>query len=89
MQLRQTFLSINRHHNPKLATKVDVIYALSQAWCMSESDVDFEMLQKRLSDLTPDELILVRAHCLHPCSALHVVLGCTGLPIMAKLLQDL
>ena len=59
MQLRQTFLSINRHHNPKLATKVDVIYALSQAWCMTESDVDFEMLQKRLSDLNPDELILV------------------------------
>ena len=73
MQLRQTFLSINRHHNPKLATKVDVIYALSQAWCMSESDLDFEMLQRRLSDLNPDELILV---CTLPCSALAAVLCC-------------
>ena len=26
---------------------------------MSESDTDFEMLEKRLSDLNPDELILV------------------------------
>lgn len=26
---------------------------------MSESDSDFEMLEKRLSDLNPDELILV------------------------------
>lgn len=33
--------------------------ALSQAWCMSESDTDFEMLEKRLGALTPDESILV------------------------------
>ncbi len=26
---------------------------------MTESDSDFEMLEKRLSDLNPDELILV------------------------------
>lgn len=33
---------------------------------MTESDTDFEMLEKRLSDLDPDELILVRV-----CSASH------------------
>ena len=58
---RDTFLSIIRHHNPKLASKVDVVFALSSAWVMSESDSDFEMLEKRLSDLNPDELILVTA----------------------------
>ncbi|KAL0034136.1 hypothetical protein WJX79_011096 [Trebouxia sp. C0005] len=57
--LRDTFLSIIRHHNPKLAAKVDVVFALSSAWVMTESDSDFEMLEKRLSDLNPDELILV------------------------------
>ncbi len=31
-----------------------------QAWCLSESDSDFEMLEKRLEALTPDESILVR-----------------------------
>ena len=56
---RDTFLGIIRHHNPKLASRVDVIYALSQAWVMTESDSDFEMLEKRLADLNPDELILV------------------------------
>ncbi len=56
---RDTFLSIIRHHNPKLAAKVDVVFALSSAWVMTESDSDFEMLEKRLSDLNPDELILV------------------------------
>lgn len=30
-----------------------------QAWCMSESDADFEMLEKRLEALHPDERILV------------------------------
>ena len=92
MQLRQTFLSINRHHNPKLATKVDVIYALSQAWCMTESDVDFEMLQKRLSDLNPDELILVRMvlappMLCPPCSA--GLEPHASLSIRAKILQTL
>ncbi|KAL4856631.1 Phosphoenolpyruvate carboxylase 1 [Chlorella vulgaris] len=43
----------------QLANKVDVIFALAQAWCMSESDSDFEMLEKRLDALTPDESILV------------------------------
>lgn len=57
--LRDTFVSIIRHHNPQLASKVDVVFALSSAWVMSESDSDFEMLEKRLSDLNPAELILV------------------------------
>ena len=33
---------------------------------MSESDSDFEMLEKRLSDLNPDELILVTVQLLFP-----------------------
>jgi hypothetical protein len=37
---------------------------LMQAWCMSESDSDFEMLEKRLEALTPDESILVRGRAL-------------------------
>ncbi len=55
----QMFFSIFRHHHPSLASKVDVIYSLSQAWCVSESDEDFDMLEKRLADLAPDERILV------------------------------
>lgn len=57
--LRQTFFSILRHHHPRLANKVDVIYALSQAWCSSADNEDFELLEKRLADLKPDERILV------------------------------
>lgn len=37
-----------------------MIFALAQAWCLSESDSDFELLEKRLEALTPDESILVR-----------------------------
>lgn len=48
-----------RHHHPELASKVDVIFALAQSWSMTESDSDFEMLEARLSQLTPDERILV------------------------------
>lgn len=57
--LRGTFFSILRHHHPELAGKVDAIYAESQAWCSSESKEDFDILQKELSALTPDERILV------------------------------
>lgn len=57
--LRQTFLSVFRHHHPQLANKVDVIFALAQAWCMSESATDFEMLERQLAALGPDERILV------------------------------
>jgi phosphoenolpyruvate carboxylase len=57
--LRQTFLSVFKEHHPQLANKVDVIFALAQAWCLSESDSDFELLEKRLEALTPDESILV------------------------------
>ncbi|KAK9814631.1 hypothetical protein WJX72_009042 [[Myrmecia] bisecta] len=57
--LRSSFLAILRHHHPKLASKIDVIYALSSAWCESEDPADFEALEQRLAALNPDEQILV------------------------------
>ncbi|GAB4814757.1 hypothetical protein N2152v2_001803 [Parachlorella kessleri] len=57
--LRQTFLQIFKHHHPQLANKVDLIFALAQSWSMTESDSDFMMLESRLSQLSPDERILV------------------------------
>lgn len=63
--LRQIFFSVLRHHHPNLANKVDVIYALSQAWCNSNSDSDFELLEKYLSSLKPEETILVASSFSH------------------------
>ncbi|PNW76791.1 hypothetical protein CHLRE_11g476325v5 [Chlamydomonas reinhardtii] len=63
--LRQVFFSILRHHHPNLAAKVDVIYALSQAWCTSQSDNDFELMVKYVSDLKPEERILVASSFSH------------------------
>jgi len=63
--LRQVFFSVLRHHHPTLANKVDVIYALSQAWCSSRSEDDFSLLEKYLSDLKPDERILVASSFSH------------------------
>ncbi|KAL4538926.1 hypothetical protein Ndes2526B_g02798 [Nannochloris sp. 'desiccata'] len=57
--LRQIFNQVFRHHHPQVANKMDVIFSLAQAWCMSESDSDFEMLEQRLEALGPDERILV------------------------------
>eukprot|EP00798_Chlamydomonas_sp_ICE-L_P009929 gene9929-7799_t len=57
--LRQVFFGILRHHHPNMANKVDVVYALSQAWCTSHSDDDFELLETYLSKLKPEEMILV------------------------------
>jgi phosphoenolpyruvate carboxylase len=57
--LRQMFFNVLRHHHPNTANKVDVIYALSQAWCTSKDDSDFELLEKYLDALKPDECILV------------------------------
>jgi phosphoenolpyruvate carboxylase len=57
--LRQMFFNVLRHHHPNTANKVDVIYALSQAWCTSREDGDFELLEKYLDALKPDECILV------------------------------
>lgn len=37
--LRNTFLSVFRHHHPQLANKVDVIFALSQVWWRSGGGV--------------------------------------------------
>ena len=59
--LRQIFFGVLRHHHPNLANKVDVIYALSQAWCRSQSNEDFDLLEKYLSNLKPEEAILVRS----------------------------
>lgn len=58
--LRNTFFTILKHHHPKLAAKLDVIFALSSAWSLTESDSDFSLLEQRLSDLNPSELILVQ-----------------------------
>lgn len=63
--LRQMFFGVLRHHHPNLARKVDVIYALAQAWCNSDEDADFDMLQKYLSDLKPEEKILVASSFSH------------------------
>ena len=57
--LRQSFFAILREHHPKVASKLDIIYALSKNWGESEAPEDFEDLEKRLADLKPDELILV------------------------------
>lgn len=59
--LRQVFFSVLRHHHPNLANKVDVIYALSSAWVTSRSETDFELLVKYVTDLKPEERILVSA----------------------------
>ena len=63
--LRQTFLDILKHHHPGLSPKLDAIYAFSDAWCSGASggtaggsDADFAALEKALSTLTPEEMIL-------------------------------
>eukprot|EP00879_Flechtneria_rotunda_P028865 GHRR01031097.1.p1 GENE.GHRR01031097.1~~GHRR01031097.1.p1 ORF type:complete len:101 (+),score=12.91 GHRR01031097.1:187-489(+) len=58
--LRQVFFNVLRHHHPNTANKVDVIYALSQAWCKSKDNGDFDLLEKYLDNLKPEECILVR-----------------------------
>jgi len=63
--LRQIFFGVLRHHHPNLANKVDVIYALSQAWCNSNSDQDFDLLNSYLSSLKPEESILVASSFSH------------------------
>ena len=61
--LRQIFLKVFSHHHPTLANRLDLIYAMSQAWCQSGSESDFEMLNKYLEKLKPEETILVRELC--------------------------
>ncbi|WIA14756.1 hypothetical protein OEZ85_003241 [Tetradesmus obliquus] len=63
--LRQVFFNVLRHHHPNTANKVDVIYALSQAWCKSKDDGDFELLEKYLGNLKPEECILVASSFSH------------------------
>jgi len=48
-----------------VADKVDVIFGLAQAWSLSESDADFELLEQRLEALTPDERVLVASAFAH------------------------
>ncbi|GBF96435.1 phosphoenolpyruvate carboxylase [Raphidocelis subcapitata] len=63
--LRQIFFNVLKHHHPQLAAKVDVIYALSQAWCKSREDGDFDILERYLGELKPEELILVASSFSH------------------------
>eukprot|EP00877_Chromochloris_zofingiensis_P014491 jgi/Chrzof1/9296/UNPLg00263.t1_PEPC1[v5.2] len=63
--LRQIFFNVLKHHHPNLANKVDVIYALSQSWCDSKSDEDFDALEKYLAELKPEESILVASSFSH------------------------
>ncbi|KAF5835589.1 phosphoenolpyruvate carboxylase [Dunaliella salina] len=63
--LRSTFFKVISHHHPALAKKVDVIYALSQAWTSSNENTDFELLEKYLSSLKPEETILVASSFSH------------------------
>lgn len=44
---------------------MDVIYALSQAWCTSQTDDDFEILETYLARLKPEELILITSSFSH------------------------
>ncbi len=78
--LRQTFFEVVYHHHPHLADKIDEIYKLSLAWCNTESDKDFQALEKILSGLNPDELILVR----HLLSSLGVALMLASAPSLVK-----
>jgi hypothetical protein len=57
--LRQIFLNVLKQHHPKLASSIDVIYALSQAWCSSSSEEEFQALESYLMKLKPEETILV------------------------------
>ncbi|GIL79818.1 hypothetical protein Vretifemale_9097 [Volvox reticuliferus] len=63
--LRQIFFSILHHHHPKLATKVGVIYALSQAWCTNESESELNLLVDYITALQPEERILVASSFSH------------------------
>ncbi len=58
----------------KVASKLDVIYALSASWGESEAQEDFEMLEKKLTAWKPDELILVSGQALFLCTAWVILL---------------
>jgi hypothetical protein len=57
--LRQIFLNVLNHHHPKLSREMTSIYALSQAWCSSSSEEEFQALESYLMRLKPEETILV------------------------------
>ena len=54
---------------------MDVIFALSSAWTLTESDSDFSLLEQRLSDLNPSELILVGTQLAMPAVLHSSLLG--------------
>ena len=51
-------MAVLDHHHPGLSDKVNSLYTLSEAWCTSESDRDFGALERAVSDMSPEDLIL-------------------------------
>eukprot|EP00798_Chlamydomonas_sp_ICE-L_P012456 gene12459-15661_t len=48
-----------------LLRQIDVVYALSQAWCTSHSDDEFTMLEGYLKKLAPEEMVLIASSLSH------------------------
>jgi phosphoenolpyruvate carboxylase len=46
-------------HHPKIGDKLDVVFALAKAWVSSGSDDDFEVLEKYMERLKPDEALML------------------------------
>eukprot|EP00191_Tetraselmis_sp_GSL018_P019798 CAMPEP_0177591956 /NCGR_PEP_ID=MMETSP0419_2-20121207/8289_1 /TAXON_ID=582737 /ORGANISM="Tetraselmis sp., Strain GSL018" /LENGTH=977 /DNA_ID=CAMNT_0019082763 /DNA_START=149 /DNA_END=3082 /DNA_ORIENTATION=- len=61
--LRKVFFDVLQHHHPEVANKVDIIFALSQAWTNTpdrdKKHKELKMLEDYLQDLEPEEMILV------------------------------
>jgi len=57
--LRSIFYQMLRSHNTNLANKTEVVFALSQAWCASKTQEDFEELEHYLCKLNPGESLMV------------------------------
>eukprot|EP01025_Chloroclados_australasicus_P027986 TRINITY_DN2770_c1_g3_i1.p1 TRINITY_DN2770_c1_g3~~TRINITY_DN2770_c1_g3_i1.p1 ORF type:complete len:943 (-),score=138.17 TRINITY_DN2770_c1_g3_i1:18-2846(-) len=64
-RLRQVFQKVLLHHHPKIAAKVNVIYAMSEQWQLSNSEEHLGQLQKCLQELQFDERILVASAFSH------------------------
>ena len=57
--LRSTLLDVLVKHHPKIGDKLDVVFALAKAWVSSGSDDDFEVLEKYMERLKPDEALML------------------------------
>jgi len=57
--LRATLLDVLVKHHPKIGDKLDVVFALAKAWVSSGSDDDFEVLEKYMERLKPDEALML------------------------------